>query len=247
MNKRGISHATYTDGRIETYYAKLSPKAFFYMFYRLLFATPWYLYCMLLLLFLLINWADFGLDRLTSWEIPPIPVYVVILLIFAYHFIFPRQLKKYHGAEHKVFSYKGRRHLANIWQIQQASIVNRYCSTNAVVLFFFFFLISFPFVNGWIALFIGIAGMNIIPRFWKWGDQNLFFPISSYLQKKLTTAEPEEQHLRVAILSYMSLMAERPLTEEEVWKSYQEELEAIHRAKQESALTIEEQSQAEMA
>lgn len=237
MNKKGISHATYKNGQIETFYEKLSLKAFLFMFWRLILSTPWYLYCMLFLLFLIISWHDLHLDQIFTWQMPSVPLYTVILIVFGYHFYFPKQLKKYHGAEHKVFSYKGRRHIAHLRQIQQASIVNRYCSTNAVVLFFFFFIVSFPFLGGWIATIIGLIGMGLVPRFWKWGDLHIFFPISSYLQKKFTTAEPEEQHLRVAILSYMSLMAEKSLTEEEVWKRYQEELEELRKIQDEKCTT----------
>ncbi|UTW69915.1 DUF1385 domain-containing protein [Anaerobacillus sp. HL2] len=49
---------------------------------------------------------------------------------------FPKELRKYHGAEHKVFSFKGIISISNANIIKQAEITNRYCSTNFVVVYF---------------------------------------------------------------------------------------------------------------
>lgn len=226
MNHKGISHATIKNSEIITQYFPLSARGFFFLLTRLIFSIPIYFVILGFILIVLIERPSMIFSNLPfARYIPEIPLYMYILFLFSYHFMFPLQLKKYHGAEHKVFSYKGKRHLAHAAEIQMADIVNRYCSTNTVVLFFCFFFLSIPFVNGWIATTIGFMATFLIPRFWKWGDRSLFFPISAYLQKKITTSKPEQNHLKVAILSYMSLQAERALNEKEVWQQYEQELE----------------------
>ncbi len=234
LNNKGIAHATYKNGKVITSFHPISLHALIFLLTRLIFSTPIYFLLLGLMLIILIERPSVIFSNLSfANTIPELPLYTFILFLFSYHFIFPVQLKKYHGAEHKVFSYRGRKHLAHAKGIQIANIVNRYCSTNAIVLFFTFFLLSFPFVNGWIATLIGWIAILIIPRLWKWADDKLFFPISAMLQKKITTAEPDEIHLRVAILSYMSLQAQRALNEDEVWKNYYQELEELKKAEEE--------------
>lgn len=234
LNNKGLSHATFKDGEVLTHYFPLSPQAYYFLITRIILSVPLYLLVLGLILVLWIERPDFIFSTIPAAHyLPNMPLYSFILFLFSYHFLFPLQLKKYHGAEHKVFSYKGKKHLSCINDIAEADIVNRYCSTNAIVLFFTFFLLSIPFFNGWIATSIGWLAMVLIPRFWKWGDDHLFFPISAILQKTITTTQPDEAHLNVAILSYMSLQSERALTKEEVWNKFYQELELQRIAKEE--------------
>lgn len=245
MNNKGISHATIKNGKIITHYHPMSFRAILFLFSRLLFAVPLYFLLLGIVLIILIEQPSIIYSNMAfTNQIPKVPLYIYILFLFSYHFMFPLQLKKYHGAEHKVFSYRGKKHLANATEIQSADIVNRYCSTNTVVFFFCFFILSFPFVNGWIATLIGFLAIILIPRFWKWGDRHIFFPISSYLQKIITTSTPNEHHMKVAILSYMSLQAEHALSEDEVWLKYYEEIEAKRLASIHRLIEDEERQQA---
>lgn len=239
INQKGMAHATLTNGKVVTCFQPISPQAFLFLFQRLMVSFPAYLLILVLILSIFILRPNIIFAHSMFNALPEVPLYSMVLLLFAYHLIFPKQLKKYHGAEHKVFSYKGRKHLSRIKQIAAANIVNRNCSTNAVVLFFIFFLISFPLLGGWLSILIGWFAMLIIPRFWKWGDTHIFFPLSAFLQKKITTAEPEQEHLRVAILSYMSLIAQRALDEEEVWTAYEKELEMIRKQEEKRRMQLE--------
>lgn len=241
MNKAGIAHATQRDGKVVTHYFPFGLKGYLFLLRRLLFTLPLYIPLIALLLLIMIEQPKLLFSIMPNAEaLPKLPDYTLILFVMAYHFIFPMQLRKYHGAEHKVFSYRGRKHLSQISDIGKANIVNRHCSTNAIVLFFLSFFLSFPFVNGWLAVLIGFLAIILIPRFWTWGDQHIIYPISAFLQKKITTAKPDEIHLKVAILSYMSLQAKKALTEEQVWTEYNLEQERIKEAEEERLKKAEE-------
>lgn len=211
--QKGIAHATYEGGKIQTNFFPWGMKGILFIFWRVLSTLPWYLYTLILLGLLLGVMPYVSAD----WGLPPLPLYSLVMLALGYHFVFPIGLRRYHGAEHKVFSHRGLMHIRELPMIERANIVNRGCSTNSVVLFFLVFLLAIPWVNGWVATLLGLLSLVVVPRFWKWGDRKIVFPISAWLQKRITTAEPEELQLKVAILSYVSLKSGRALSEEEAW------------------------------
>ncbi|PYZ98616.1 hypothetical protein CR205_08560 [Alteribacter lacisalsi] len=147
-----------------------------------------------------------------------LPLGTLILFAAGTHFYFPGELKKYHGAEHKVFSFRGRVSLSERQNIAGAEITNRHCSTNAIVLYFTAFFLLTPFLLG-----LGFTGRGavdaasalalvIMPAAAYWLNRTsvtvihrFFLRISYFLQRYVTTSEPEERHLRTAIRSYRRL------------------------------------------
>jgi len=212
--QRGIAHAAVDRGKLRTDFFPWGAQGILFMLGRVLTTLPWYLYLVILACLLL------GVMPYVSneWGLPPLPLYSLLVVALGYHFAFPIALRRFHGAEHKVFSHRGLMHIRELDQIERANIVNRGCSTNSVVLFFLIFLATIPFVGGWIASGLGVLALVVVPRFVTWCDRRVVFPISAWFQKHVTTAEPEELHLKVAIISYVSLKTGRALTEVEAWE-----------------------------
>lgn len=145
-----------------------------------------------------------------------LPPYTFIYFLLGTHFWFPKELKKYHGAEHKVFSYPGVVSARKRKEITKAEITNRYCSTNSILLFF---LLVPCFSGGFLLL--------SVPDAWQWGTCSalVVFPLATYwlnrtretkvhqfllsmsywLQRNVTTEQPEERHIKTAIRSYRKL------------------------------------------
>lgn len=146
-----------------------------------------------------------------------LPFYSLVYLMFGTHFIFPSILKQYHGAEHKVFSTKGRINQHRLGRIRKASIRNRGCSTSLVVVYFLsvglltllcsIFLpvsLSLTVASYSGLLFVGTYHLFHRKSKMAWVER-LVLPISYWLQTKVTTKEPERKHLLCAIESYQKL------------------------------------------
>ncbi len=146
-----------------------------------------------------------------------LPVYTFFYLLFAGHFLFPEPLKKYHGAEHKVFSARGRICTERLKAIKRADIRNRGCSTGLVVVYF----LSVFLLSGGLSLFTPIeqalmvssyAALAIVVFYqlfhrkpWlKWFEKVVLI-LSYWLQLHVTTKEPGEKHLQCAIAAYQQL------------------------------------------
>ncbi|MCM3312510.1 MTH1187 family thiamine-binding protein [Psychrobacillus sp. MER TA 17] len=151
----------------------------------------------------------------TSWN--GLPVYTFFYLLFAGHFLFPEPLKKYHGAEHKVFSAKGRICTERLQAIKRADIRNRGCSTGLVVVYFLsVFLLSgslslfTPFqqalmVSSYAALAVVALYQLFHRKPWLKGLEKSVLVLSYWLQLHVTTKEPDENHLQCAISAYQQL------------------------------------------
>ncbi len=146
-----------------------------------------------------------------------LPYYFLFYYIFGTHFIFPKELRKYHGAEHKVFSFQGVKAMYRAREIKKAKITNRYCSTNLVVVYFsmvicltiigIFFV---PFTDALsLASYSSILFAPIIN-----GALNhkllrfirlYVLRVSYFLQERITTTEPDDFHIRTAIRAYRRL------------------------------------------
>ncbi|MGO0060659.1 DUF1385 domain-containing protein [Brevibacillus fluminis] len=187
-------------GVIHVWSEKITLRTIGKMWVRIAFTLPWYyqLFHLMLLCAVLFGVAETWFDPL--W---------ILVYAAGFHFIFPRQLKKYHGAEHKVFSYNGPKH-PEAWEaVKRANIVNSGCSTNSVTYFFLCFLASLPFTGAleWSVL-IGFAGMAAAMVFDRY-LRRIFKPVywlSGVLQKYVTCKEPDRAHLETAIRSYQLLM-----------------------------------------
>ena len=146
-----------------------------------------------------------------------LPVYFIFYYMFGTHFIFPSSLRKYHGAEHKVFSDRGVKSRARLYLIGKAAITNRYCSTNSVVIYFSFVILGtlsllywFPFSQAIeFASYLSVLLVPITNYLIKFRVlaiiRNYVIAVSYFLQKTITTTEPERKHLLTAIQSYRCL------------------------------------------
>jgi len=203
MDKEHIAHATITqDGNIVTTLFTVGTEGLWFFLRRTFLTLP--VYFLLGLLF----------TAAWIWEQPGFPIYFLLLVGFGYHLVFPYSLKQYHGAEHKVFSHPGKKTVETLEEIRASDIVNRNCSTNSVITFFLLFLLGFYPLGGNAAALLGVIGVWAIPRFLKPVDQKIIFPISAYFQRHVTTVEPETRHLKVALLSYISLNRKEAVNEE---------------------------------
>ncbi|WP_164985059.1 DUF1385 domain-containing protein [Ammoniphilus sp. CFH 90114] len=202
MDKDHIAHAMIDqNGDIQTKVLPFDFPGLVFFIKRTLFTIPLYFLIGMIGLFL---WIALQ---------PGYPLFWIPLAAFGYHFIFPYTLKQYHGAEHKVFSHQGLKTYRSLNEIRRCNIVNRHCSTNGVVIFYLLFLLGFYPLGGNGAALLGLAGVWLIPRWLIPLDTKVFFPISAFLQRTVTTIEPNEAQLKVALLSYISLIRKEPVSE----------------------------------
>lgn len=203
MDKDHIAHATMDKrGKIQTKLMPFDYSGLVFFMKQTLLTIPFYF---LIGMIALVFWVGFQ---------PGFPFYWILIAAFGYHFVFPYPLKQYHGAEHKVFSHQGKKSYRSLSEIRKCTIVNRHCSTNAVVTFMLLFLLAcLPFGPN-IAAGISLVGVWAIPRWLKPIDEKVIFPLSAILQKKITTVEPTDQQLKVALLSYLTLIRKEEVTEE---------------------------------
>jgi len=203
MDREHIAHATITkDGNIATTLLPFGTEGLWFFIKRTCFTLP--IYFIVGLIF----------TTLWIWKQPGFPFYFLLLVGFGYHFVFPYPLKQYHGAEHKVFSYQGKKTMEALEAVRSSNIVNRNCSTNNVITFYLLFLLGYYPLGGNGAACLGLIGVWAIPRFLKPIDQKIIFPISAYFQRHVTTVEPETRHLKAALLSYISLNRKEAVNEE---------------------------------
>lgn len=190
-NRKVLACAEVKGGVIHLWAEQITFRTLGKMWVRVLFSLPWYYQLFHLALLGCIWWCD--------WN----PLWIVIYGV-GFHFVFPRQLKQFHGAEHKVFSYPGEKQLESLEEIQQASIVNSGCSTNYVTYFFVGYLLTCWFLPMEFSVGIGLLSMlagNIGEKYAR-KLMKPFLVLSGYLQKYVTTKEPERIHLETAIRSY---------------------------------------------
>lgn len=194
-----LACAEIKQGVIHVWGEKITLRTIGKMWVRIMFTLPWYYQLFHLLLLGLVL---FGAEE--AWFNP------LWLLVYAagFHFVFPRQLKKFHGAEHKVFSYAGEKKLESWEAVRAANIVNDGCSTNSVTYFFLFMLVCLPFAGLEWSLIAGASGMVAGFLFDKWLRRYLkpVYRLSGFLQKHITCKEPDRAHLETAIRSYQMLL-----------------------------------------
>lgn len=194
-----LACAEVKDGVIHLWAEKITLRTIGKLWYRVFFSFPWYyqLFHLALLIYVV---AALVSPRLAVVD----PMWVAVY-IAGFHFVFPRKLKKFHGAEHKVFSYRGKKSLEAMHEIARADIVNEGCSTNLVVWFFTGFLLSVFFlplewsvICGVAALLAGMLGERMLRRYF-----GFVYRLSAFFQRNCTTKEPDRLHLETAIRSYL--------------------------------------------
>jgi uncharacterized protein (TIGR00106 family) len=217
IGKRHISCAYNDKGKIGEWVKPLNSKSLFLAGKQVIFAMPLWFKLITVFYFLLIFLpkllVSYGVE--IGWE--GLPYYFALYYMFGTHFVFPTNLRKYHGAEHKVFSYRGVKAMYNADKIKQAAITNRYCSTNLVVVYFISVifltvctLILYPFVVAiaWASygslLLAPLVNSQLNQPFMR-VSRDYVLKISYFLQVRVTTTEPDDVHLRTAIRSYRRL------------------------------------------
>lgn len=193
-----LACAEVKQGTIHVWAEKITFRTIVKMWVRIFFSLPWYYHLFHALLFAYMMFA------LEHGDSAPVNPWWGIVYLAGFHFVFPRQLKQFHGAEHKVFSYYGEKKLEALDEISRANIVNSGCSTNLVTCFFLGFLPFTPFVSlewsilaGGVTFLIGVIAETYLRRF-----VSPVYKISAFLQKYVTTKEPNRIHLETAIRSY---------------------------------------------
>ncbi|WP_272873315.1 MTH1187 family thiamine-binding protein [Alteribacter salitolerans] len=219
MGKRYIACSYEKDGRIRTWVKPVNGKSMSAAGKLVFLSMPLW-YHIILGLLVLFTLGPPVIEAAGGPGTDGLPLAAILLFLAGTHFYFPRELRKYHGAEHKVFSYRDRVSALNRKQIMKAEITNRHCSTNAIVMYFFMFTLlsaSLAVIGGigiHTVINVSAAGALILmPVLTYWLNRTketmvhrLFFRISFWLQRYVTTKQPEEHHINTAIRSYRRLV-----------------------------------------
>lgn len=217
IGKHHISCAYDDNGTIIDWVKPNNTKSLIQVIGQVVKAMPFWFKIFTILYFSLIFIPKFNFLSLNYFEWRGLPYYFVFYFLFGTHFIFPKSLRKYHGAEHKVFSYRGIKTMANIGKISEAQITNRYCSTNLVVVYFSFVILGAMLlatvfqlgqavaISSYGAVIIALIANAQLNRPFMKLFKNYVLHLSYFLQKKITTTSPDEFHLKVAIRSYRRL------------------------------------------
>jgi len=207
-----LACAEVKNGTIHLWAETITPMTIFKMWLRVIFSLPWYynvFHAGLIAYFLLTSGVFPAADL--PFALPELDPYWAFVYLAGFHFVFPARLKKFHGAEHKVFSYAGVKKVGAWQEIGKADIVNQGCSTNLVTCFFLLFLLVFPVAPLEISVWAGAAGILIGFL----GDRVLrrylpfIYRLSAMLQRYVTTKEPDRIHLETAIRSYLLFLHQR--------------------------------------
>ncbi len=220
IGKNHVACAYHDKGVLNTWLKPICASTLIQMMKQVIWSMPlWYK------LFTVIYLGLIFLPKIIElWQPLPwsgLPFYTVFYLMFGTHFIFPNELKKYHGAEHKVFSARGVIRRARLYQINKASITNRHCSTNTVVIYFMCVLIGTSLIvlaTKQLSSALAIASYGslfAIPIIQRLMDVKGFvflrksiLRLSYWLQMYVTTKEPDRMHMIASIESYRKLAKE---------------------------------------
>ncbi|ADH99806.1 MTH1187 family thiamine-binding protein [Salisediminibacterium selenitireducens] len=216
VGERYMGGAEIVNNRSISWVEPVTAKAMFRVSVRVFKSMPlWFKWAAFIsFLISLLPW----MTGLYSWEqYYGVPFYLWVYFFLGTHFWFPSDMKRFHGAEHKVFSTKELVSVRHIKTIAKASIINRYCSTNVIVLFFLtvpillipFLLISdAPFIH--VFEWTTMTSLIILPVLVRWLNRGTHFDrvrqavltLSYFVQRAITTAEPDEVHIRTAVKAY---------------------------------------------
>jgi len=132
----------------------------------------------------------------------------VILILFFRKKI--REILKYHGAEHKVVNYYENNFKGSL---KSHSRLHRKCGSNIV---FYYLIITIlakvikinlpinPYIIEFVYIGIAFEVIKYTP------DKLLFIP---YLFQRLVTKEPEQKHLKIAVVALNQLLNKKPANE----------------------------------
>lgn len=212
IGKNHVACGYHEENRLKSWVKPLNSKTLFLMMKQMIVSMPIWFKLLVFIIFLLIfipKWL------VTSWE--GLPYYTIFYVMFGTHFIFPKELKKYHGAEHKVFSERGIIKRSRLYWIKKAAITNRYCSTNVVIIYFLSvititvvaLLLGFGEKSLSVASYSSLLAIPIVTTLmevkgFQW-LKKLILSISYFFQIHVTTTEPERKHLLASIDAYRKL------------------------------------------
>ncbi|MBO8163245.1 MAG: DUF1385 domain-containing protein [Brevibacillus sp.] len=181
-------------GVIHVWAEKITLRTIGKLWLRILFTLPWPYQLVHLAMVLYLLFPVWG--KISPWWI--------LVYAIGFHFLFPRRLKMFHGAEHKVFSYRGEKKLEALPSISRADIVNDGCSTNYVTYFFVCFLPAVCILPLGSSVLIGLGGIaaGYLGQRYVRRCVRPLLRLSAFLQRYVTTREPERLHLETAIRSY---------------------------------------------
>ncbi|MFZ4452039.1 MTH1187 family thiamine-binding protein [Salibacterium aidingense] len=157
------------------------------------------------------------LGLISGTRLPGVPLYILLYYLMGTHFFFPAELRKFHGAEHKVFSYKGVKRRKNLHRIRQSAITNRYCSTNTVILYFLLTGAGYGLMRLWFswdfsletasyaAVPLSMAGHRLLQMERMSKIRAPFLRLSYFVQRHIACSAPERKHLRTALEAYRAL------------------------------------------
>ncbi|WP_096188430.1 MTH1187 family thiamine-binding protein [Evansella halocellulosilytica] len=214
IGKKYVSCTYEENGLLKSWLKPLSLSTYLLIGKLVFFSMPLWYYIFCSIWIIAIVFHEFGLAGAVG-----LPHFTIIYFFFGTHFWFPNELKKYHGAEHKVFSYRGIISTRNKQEIKEAKITNRFCSTNSVLLFFLLVpmitavIIGFQRINFVVALeYATYISVLLWPLATYWLNRmkltnvkKVLLSMSYWLQKHITTTDPEDKHIRTAIRSYRRL------------------------------------------
>ncbi len=152
-----------------------------------------------------------------SGFLPSLPLYTYLWLIVGFHFCFPKEMKKFHAAEHQVLALKGKTVKVPIEKVLRNTVVNRHCSTNTALLYtvltIFLILLGAPFISFKAVLpaaaYGAVVGTFILHP-WMKNKRTPFLKgklllVSAWIQKNNTTSVPEKKHAETALQAYRQL------------------------------------------
>lgn len=194
-----LACAEVKDGVIHLWAEKITMRTIGKMWFRIFFSFPWYYQLFHLAL------ACYVIAAYVYPAVAYVDPMWIAIYIAGFHFVFPQRMKKFHGAEHKVFSYQQKKSLEAWGAIARANIVNDGCSTNLVVCYFAGFLPTSLFLPmewsvlcGVGTLLIGVFADAFLRKYC-----GFIYKLSGFFQKHFTTKEPDRIHLETAIRSYL--------------------------------------------
>ena len=121
MGKKYIACAYEKNGHMKEWVAPIKLRSLLKAAKLVSFSMPGWFYAILFGWLLLIIAPEL-------FSLKGLPEFSMIYFLFGTHFFFPTELKKYHGAEHKIFSYRGIVSEEKLETIRKQKITNKNCS-----------------------------------------------------------------------------------------------------------------------
>jgi len=134
---------------------------------------------------------------------------IISIIFYVYSFVYLKKFLQYHGAEHKTINAFENNIPLNIIEVKKCSRVNYRCGTIFAIFILLCILILSKFISFISLIFliaVGIAEeLYSNDTLYKYGFKYLYV-LGGYIQKYLTTLEPNEKQLEVGIACMKKLI-----------------------------------------